>query len=143
MFIDDCKKIEGRLLYRSYFLNTPAECNVNIFIRKNETKVIIFQKHRHNGTSPTNCYEDLATSLYHQRLFHLDIKTIKWFLYYEEAKKVSYSEYEWQLCPKEMFNMVMDWEDGHFKDGAIFKRINEEHILNILEMAEYPSELIC
>ena len=143
MFIEDCRRIEGKFFYNSWWTKKETSCKVIFIIRKEQTKVIVFQRYRQEGTSPTNCYEDIAASLYREQLSTTNIKNIRWYLYYVEAKKVVSIVNSVQECPivgKTMFYITMDWREGRF-GNLQFNVLNDEKIQDALEINDLPSDL--
>ena len=143
MFVEDCRKIEGNFFYNSWWTKKETTCKVIFIIRKEQTKAIVFQRYGQEGTSPTNCYEDIAASLYREQLSTTDIKDIRWYLYYAEVKKVlSVGDYceEGMIIGKAMFHITMDWRDGRF-GNLQFNLLNNEKIQGVLETNDLPSDL--
>ena len=142
-FVEDCRKIEGMFSYNSWWTKKETSCKVIFIIRKEQTKVIVFQRYGQEGTSPTNCYEDIAASLYREQLSRTDIKNIRWYLYYVEAKKVVSivnSVQEWPIVGKAMFHITMDWREKRFVDLK-FNVLDDEKIKDALEINGLPSDL--
>jgi hypothetical protein len=143
MFVEECRRIEGKFSYNSWWTKKETICKVIFIIRKEQTKVIVLQRYGQEGTSPTNCYEDIAASLYREQLSTTDIKNIQWYLYYIEAKKVlSVGDYceEGTIVGKAMFQITMDWRDGRF-GNLQFNVLNDEQIQGVLEINGLPSDL--
>ena len=143
MFVEDTRRIEGKFVYLTWVTKKETSCKVVFIIRKEQTKVIVFQRYGQGGTSPTNCYEDIATSLYREQLSATDIQSIRWYLYYVEAKKVlSVEGYcgENMIVNKAMIHITMSWSEGRF-GNLKFNGMDEEKIQSVLEMKDLPSDL--
>ena len=142
MFVENYNKIEGRLTYKSKWIEPLIlECKTIIFIKDKKTKAIIFHKYDPDGASPSVHFEALATILYHERLSKTNIKDIEWYLVHQEAIRataIGTLIETWPVVHKAMFRMKMDWVDGEFKNGQSII-LSEDEMRLLIEKIDAPS----
>lgn len=137
MFVEDSKRIEGKFRYLSWWSVIPMDCRVTIISRRDQIKVIVFQEHRSKGTSPMNCYEDIATAIRLQLLPREKSGSIHWYVYLRELRKrfcIGQSCSEWKEVGGDLWQITMKWEHGRFTSGE-FVGIEPDKVPEILEAA--------
>ncbi|MBD3195327.1 MAG: hypothetical protein GF317_09745 [Candidatus Lokiarchaeota archaeon] len=110
------------IIYKG-FHGVLSKCGLRIFENQKRAVVVLIELPDNLGTSITNFYEDLATTIYHRKLKpkNIDIENITWVEHYIEGS-IEYSlvelkynkadrrflEPEWKFLSKKRFQEIID-----------------------------------
>jgi hypothetical protein len=109
-------KISMECSYKGLF-GYPSKCGLGIETAQDKVRVTLTELLDNEGTSITNIIEHLATMVYHQFLYGIEVTRIQWIEHYPACE---------EFDSEETFDEVeMLWDDERFSSPK-WKRIKME-----------------